>query len=217
MATATSRIKSTWTHLLLHHVSWEEYEKFLAFAGNRTDLRANYCEGKLEIMAPLYRHDREKTVSGRLLERLCEELDRETIGGGSVTLKRELNKRGVEPDECYWIRNELHMRGKETLDLDVDPPPDLAIEIENTSMILDRLPIYAGIGVPEIWRWRDDGFEVLLLGEDGQYRPAASSPSFPELPIEGFSRFVAMCYDHSELTLVRQFVAWVRDGFPPLG
>lgn len=216
MATVTERPVSSWSHALIRNVSWEDYEAFLDWLGDHNEVKVNYSDGKMEIMAPLIKHDREKSVTGRLFERLCEELDQETCSGGGVTLKKRLAEKGLEPDECYWLRNEAAMRGKQELDLEFDPPPDLAIEVENTRTILARLPIYAGIGVPEVWRWHDERFEVLVLGADGEYRASETSPSFPDLPMAGFSRFVARCYDVSELTLVKEFVAWVREGMPPM-
>ena len=215
MATV-ARPVTEWSCALLRNVSWDQYESFLEWLGDRPGVKVNYDAGRMEIMAPMYRHDREKSISGRLVERLCEEIDIPSIGAGSVTLKRQLAEKGIEPDECYWLEHETEMRGKRELDLEFDPPPDLAIEIENTTSILDRLPIYAGIGIPEIWRWHDDAFQVLLLGADGQYHRSASSLSFPNLHIPTFTRFVQRVYDVDELSLVKEFVAWVRDGMPPL-
>lgn len=98
----------------------------------------------------------------------------------------------------------------------VRPASDLAIEVENTTSILSRLPIYAGIGVPEIWRWENEAIKILLLGADGRYHDSPASAAFPELPIDGFSRLINLCYEIDERTLIKRFVAWVRDGFPPL-
>ncbi len=215
MATVT-RATTLWSNALIRNVSWEQYEAFLEWLGDRPGIKVNYDDGAMEIMAPLLKHDREKSITGRLFERLCEELDQVSLGAGSVTLNKELAAKGIEADECYWLENEPRMRSKQELDLSVDPPPDLAIEIQNTTTILKRLPIYAGIGVPELWRWTGESFEILLLGEDGHYHPSESSRSLPLLPISGFSRFVARCYDVDELSLVKQFVAWVREGMPPL-
>ncbi len=215
MATVTRPV-TEWSSALLRNVSWEEYEAFLEWLGDRPGVKVNYDDGSMEIMAPLIRHDHEKAMFGRLFERLCEELDQPTFSGGGVTMKKRIAAKGVEPDECYWLEHEPVMRGKRDLDLDYDPPPDLAIEIENTASILKRLLIYAGIGVPEIWRWLDDRIEVLLLGDDGQYHRSETSRSFPDLPMDSFASFIRRCYDVDELSLVKEFVAWVRDGMPPL-
>ena len=217
MATVAARPVSSWSSVLIRNVSWEDDEAFLACVGDHSGVRVSYDGGMMEILSSSFRINRAKSIIGRFLERFCYETDRETCSGGGVTLKQRLSDKGLEPDECYWLDNEALMRGKHELDLEVDPPPDLAIEVEKTRTIRARLPIHAGIGVPEVWRWRDEKFDVLLLGGDGHYHASETSRSFPDLPMGGFSRFVARCYDLSELILVKEFVAWVRDGMPPMG
>lgn len=215
MATV-SRPATSWSGAVLRDVSWDEYESFLDWLGHRPGVKVNYDNGSMEIMAPLYRHDREKSLFGRLIEMLCFVLDIDSTTAGSVTLKKRLAEKGLEPDESYWIAHEREMRGRDILDLSIDPPPDLCLEIEYASSAVKRLPIYAGLGVPEVWRWTDERIEVLLLGEDGRYHRSETSRSFPGLPIDSFASFIRRCYDVEELRLVKEFVAWVRDGMPPL-
>src|SRR3954471_16178198 len=95
-------LRTQWTHSLIRNVSWEQYEAFLDWLGDRPGIKVNYDDGSMEIMAPLVKHDHEKSVTGRLFEMLCYELDQHTFSGGGVTLKKQLAAKGLEPDECYW-------------------------------------------------------------------------------------------------------------------
>ncbi len=102
-----------------------------------------------------------KSNFGNFIIALAEELGIEVRSAGSTTLKRKISKRGIEPDNCYYIQNELAIRGKQTLDLENDPPPDLAIEIDITSSSVNKLGIYSALGVTELWRYVWARFKVL--------------------------------------------------------
>lgn len=194
---------------VLHGVSWQFYEACLAELGDR-NIRLTYDRGTLEFMTPSQRHDRSKRLLARLLEALTEELGIEIGSYGSTTWRREDLQLGLEPDECYYIEHEPQVRGRETIDLAVDPPPDLAIEVEVTRRVVDRLGIYAALGVREIWRHAGDRFQVLALGHDGQYRESDRSPSFPFLPIDELNGFLARRNEQGETTWIRSFREWVR-------
>ena len=105
---------------------------------------------------------------------MTEELDIPIRSGGSTTFKSQILKKGLEPDECYWIANEHLVRGRLDLDLEVDPPPDLAVEVEITRSVLNRMGIYASLRVPEVWRSDGDQIIVEQLQADGTY--ATSQP-----------------------------------------
>ncbi len=131
-------------------------------------------------MVVSYEHDRYKHILGRLIETLCFELDVEVCGGGSPTFKKQLKERGLEPDECYWITSELAMRGKLDFDIDVDPLPDLALEVEVSRSALDKLGIYAALGFPEIWRFDGTGL-ARPPASGGRALPGQSvEPIFPD-------------------------------------
>ena len=118
--------------------------------------------------------------------------------------------RALEPDECYWIANEISVRGRVDLDLDIDPPPDLALEIEISRSMLDRMSIYAALKVPEVWRWDSETLSVHLLTARGTYRASKRSKTFPFLPLDEFAAFLTRA-DLSETKLIRAFRSWVRD------
>src|SRR5205085_6121234 len=111
-----------------------------------------------------------------LIKALTVELNVEVKSLGSTTFRRDDKGKGLEPDECYYFKNEKKMRGRKRLNLKKDPPPELVVEIDITHRSVEREPIYAALGVPEIWRWDGTKLECLeLVGRD--YRPREKSLS----------------------------------------
>ena len=125
-------------------------------------------------------------------------------------------EKGLEPDEAFYIQNEARVRGKFEMDLEVDPPPDLAVEIDITSSSVDREGIYAAIGVPEIWRFDGDSLRIFQLRPDGTYEPTEVSPSFPFLPIAEFAAFIDPLPDEDQTSWSKRFRDWVRERVLPL-
>jgi hypothetical protein len=160
-------------------------------------------------MSPLLGHERGADFLGQLVVVLTEEMGLPCLGGGSTTLKRRRYHRGLEPDRCYWIANELAIRGKGRLDLGVDPPPDLAIEVDLTSSSLDRLGIYAALGVPEVWRL-ESGILMFHLLAAGKYSPGSHSRSFPLIAPADLMSFVALRPSQGDTSARQQFRAWLR-------
>src|SRR5690349_10860660 len=137
---------------VLRNVSWKTYEHLLAdFAESRSP-RLAYDRGTLEIMSPLPEHEELSHDLAMLVEIAAEARDLHIRGLGSTTFKRKDLKQGFEPDACFYIQNAEKMRGRARVDLAIDPPPDLVIEIEHSRSSINKLSIYAQIGVPEVWR-----------------------------------------------------------------
>jgi len=130
---------------------------------------------------------------------------------GSTTLQNEDKKVGLEPDECYYLRNESKVRGmKKQFDPTLYPPPDLAIEVDVTHRSIPRLPIYAALGVPEVWRY-DGRITVLLLNSSGHYEPSAVSPNFPSVPLDQFQAFVdRMLGEEEQNAVIEEFRDWAK-------
>jgi Uma2 family endonuclease len=143
----------------------------------------------MEIMSPSGWHEQVKSIVGRLLEIYCFESEIPVRSFGSVTCKRDDLERGIEPDECYYIRSDPGTGA--TLDLKIHPPPDLAIEVDITRSSIAREPIYAALGVPEIWRFDGKRMTVLRRRADGIYRRAQRSGLLPGLSIAKFNSFLA--------------------------
>lgn len=161
-------------------------------------------------MSPLPKHEKWKARIARLIEMLSFELKIPVEPWGSTTFKREDREQGLEPDECYYIRNLPTMRDKDELELPQDPPPDLAIEVDITSRSIKREPIYAGIGIPELWRFEGDKLTVLGLRPDGSYEPIVHSKAFPFLPMATFEQFVLRLGTEDQIPVLEEFRDWVR-------
>jgi Uma2 family endonuclease len=194
--------------VLFDNISWDAYEKLVDSMGE-SQVRLTYDNGDLEIMTLSLRHERFGGWLGRLIEMLTFELDRPICSGGSTTLKRKLKKKGLEPDECYWLEHAEQMLGKKKFNPRQDPPPDLAVEINISHSSLKRLPIYAAFKIPEIWRFDGSHLRVYRLGQ-GKYRQVKSSPAFPFLPLDRMEEWIRQGADQDETTLLKSFVRWIR-------
>ena len=208
--TPTAACPEVMEHIVLFDVPWEGYEALLEAFGDRR-LRHSYDDGVLEIMSPLKRHDRNKKLLARLLETAAYELDIEIQGIGSTTLRKERRRKGLEPDECYYVEHEPQVRFEEDYDPDRDPPPDLAIEVDVTHSEVGRMDIYAGLGVPEVWRLKDDNLTYYRLSRDGKYVKITRSKAFPPLTPAMLEKFLQRRREVSENEVLREFVAWLKD------
>lgn len=194
---------------VLYNISWETFEALLAETGEDRGSRFAYEDGTLEIMTPLFEHENPKSNFGNFIIALAEELEIEVRSAGSTTLKRRIAKRGIEPDNCYYIQNELAIRGKETLNLETDPAPDLAIEIDITSSSVNKLGIYSALGIAELWRYNGRDLKFYQLRE-GQYVECEFSIAFPIVSVSDISRFIQQSKTMGEIALLKSFRSWVR-------
>ncbi|WP_437762060.1 Uma2 family endonuclease [Sorangium sp. So ce764] len=180
---------------VMHDVPWQTYVR-LRDELDTPGLRMSFCEGTLELMRPSTDHEVAKKSIARLIELFALERDVPLYGYGSTTFQREAKSRGLEPDECYCVGGTL----KEF--------PELAIEVVLTSGGLDKLPVYSGLGVREVWFWERDAFHIhALRGE--QYEPIAASELIPDLDLVALARFVRWPDQHES---VKAFRSWLRDG-----
>jgi Uma2 family endonuclease len=193
--------------LLIKGISWPEYKNILAELGENRSSRISYSQGVLEIMAPLPEHEVGKKIIGNLVEILLEELDIEFWSLGSTTFDEEKMDAGVEPDDCFYIENEAAVRGKDRIDLTVDPPPDLAIEIDITSRT--RFNNYQVLGFPELWRWNGKKLEINIL-VNGKYIESNNSRIFPNLPIvQVIPEYLKRCKTDGRNATMKAFRAWL--------
>ena len=195
---------------VLRNISWQTFETLLKETGEDRGSRFAYDCGTLEIMTPLFGHENPKSNLGNFIIALAEELEIEIKSAGSTTLKRKIKNRGIEPDNCYYIQNELAVRGKQELDLETDPPPDLAIEIDITSSSVNKLGIYSTLGIPELWRYNGRVLKFYQLAE-GQYVECNFSLAFPIVSVTEMSRFIEQSKTSGEIALLKSFRAWVRE------
>jgi Uma2 family endonuclease len=195
---------------VLHGVSWQFYEHCLEEIGDR-HIRLTYDRGSLEIMSPSPEHERYGRLIGRLILAFTEEMNVPIRSAGSTTWRREGLKRGLEPDDCYFIQHEALLRGRDEIDLSRDPPPDLAIEIEITQNGISKMPVYAALGIPEVWRFDGETLQVHCLTPRGEYVVQDRSPGLPLLPPTEVLRFLQRRNDTDETSWIRTFRQWVRE------
>ena len=188
--------------MLLRNVSWETYECLLKDLENASSPRLTYDHGVLEIMSPHLEHEELNRTLAAIIEIALEESDQDFRRAGSTTFRREDLERGFEPDSCYYIQSVVKIGCKKRIDLRIDPPPDLVIEIDLTSDSLNKFPLLAALGVPEVWRYQET-FEILVL-EHNHYVQRATSLAIPVLS----QRLVSEVLESSQSM---KSPAWLRD------
>ncbi|MBO3463536.1 Uma2 family endonuclease [Aetokthonos hydrillicola Thurmond2011] len=195
--------------LLLEDVSWQQFENILAELGEHRAARLSYSHGFLEIMVPLPEHEKAKEIIGDMVKILLEARQIAFESLGSTTLKNERMTQAVEPDACFYIQNQAAVIGKNRLDMNVDPPPDLAIEIDLTSRT--HLENYQILGVPELWRYGKQGLQINVL-QGGKYVESDFSPTFPDIPIiELVNQYVQQSQVSGRTQAIQDLKNWVRD------
>ena len=195
--------------ILLHPISWRTFETLLLELGENRASRLTYDQGYLEIMAPQSAYENANRLIELLIGILVEELDLEIKRTGSLTCKRDDLTRGAEPDSCYYIQQEAQVRHKDKIDLKVDPPPDLVVEIEYTLTALPKLSIYAALGVPELW-WYDGKQLLIYQLVAGNYHLCQSSPTFTAIPVTEIPRFLQASRQQGEVKMAKAFRHWVK-------
>ena len=175
--------------VVLHNISWNSYKQITDSLQDETPAHFTFDRGKLEIMVLSLKHENLKKILAMLFERLSEALDIEIFAGGSTTFQRKDLERGFEPDECYYVQNADVMRGKDNVDLDFDPPSDLTIEIDVKHSSLNRMSIFAAIGIPEVWRYDGENLTIYLLN-DAVYETSNTSSVLPNITAERLSKLI---------------------------
>ncbi|MDB9441534.1 Uma2 family endonuclease [Sphaerospermopsis kisseleviana CS-549] len=194
--------------LLIKNISWSTYKRILAELGDNRNYKIGYCQGVLEIMAPLPAHEVAKVIIGDLVKALLEEINWEFWSLGSTTFDQESMDAGVEPDDCFYIENEARVRGKDGIYLEIAPPPDLAIEVDITSRT--RFNNYQALKVPELWRWNGRKLEINVL-VNGKYVESTTSSIFPNLAIsQVIPQYLMLSKTNGRNATMRLFRAWVR-------
>ncbi len=195
--------------IILQNISWQTFKTMLAEMGDNRATRLAYDSGIVEIMTPLMPHENSNRLIEGLVIVLCEELGLEVKRTGSLTLTRDDLERGGEPDSSYYIQNESLVRGKKNIDLAVDPPPDLVLEVEYSRSRIDKLQLYAAMGIPEFWRYNGNVLRIYQL-QSGQYVELSQSPTFAPVLVSEIPRFLIASRDVGEITCTRNFRNWVK-------
>ena len=180
--------------IVLRGITWAQYQALRAALDDKPGLRMTYLEGELEIMSPSRRHEHLKKFIARLVEAYADERRIVLLGFGSETYRKEAMERGLEPDECYCVGDEKDV-------------PDFALEVITTSGGVDKLAVYAGLGVPEVWFWVDSRFQLFGL-DAGEYAPRERSRFLPELDLHRLAEIIAATPRAEQAQAVWRF----RDG-----
>jgi Uma2 family endonuclease len=210
MATAQVR-KHRRSRYVLHGVDWRMYTRLLKIFVERPSIRLAFDRGELEIMSPLPEHESDADMLGRFVVVLTEERGLPLRCGRSTTYRRKRKQRGIEPDNSYWVTNEPRVRGKRRLNLRVDPPPDLCMEIDVTGSSINRMGIYAALRVPDVWRVDDEVLTFHVLQETGDYVRRETSLLFPDVRPADLMRVLELRSSLDDNGVVREFRAWVRN------
>ena len=187
MSTRTSDFLDAVEHLpegatlVIQQFSWDDYERLVEELQEQgLHVRVSYDRGRLEIMSPLPEHEKYGRFIDDLVRAFADIHKLKLEKFGSATWKRQKLDRGVEPDCCYYVANAGRVIGKRKFDLEIDPPPDIVVEIDITNESLSKFSIYAALSVPEIWLYDGKKFQFYELA-GGKYREASETPSFPGL------------------------------------
>jgi Uma2 family endonuclease len=200
----------TQERVLLQDITWTTFEALIRELAAQPSKRLTYDGGLLEIWMPLPPHESFKRWLGRMVEIMTEEMDCEVRSLSSSTWRRPDLAKGVEADECYYIQNEALVRGRMDIDLTVDPPPDLAIEIDMTSVSLPRLPIYQALAVPEVWRFDGERL-VFLQWVEGEYAEIDQSIALPLATVTELMPLLQQAQEMGETSWARSVRRWIRE------
>ncbi|KAM3114758.1 Uma2 family endonuclease [Phormidesmis sp. 146-33] len=198
--------------LTITDITWEKFEAILEELGEKRSARIAYSNGVLEIVSPLPAHERPNRIIGRIVTILLDARNLEWEDFGSTTFRRKKKQAGLEPDTCFYIgENAKRVRScMMSMNLDVYPSPDLAIEADVTSKT--TLEAYAGIQVPEVWIYNRGKLKINLLN-DGEYQESPTSLIFPDLPIMQliYDR-VQQAMQEGTSSMLKQLRQEMRDG-----
>jgi Uma2 family endonuclease len=196
--------------LILQGVGWDFYERVLKEFTHSNSLHFAYDNGFLEIEVPLAKHEIPNRILQDLVSTICVEKEINFINAGSTTFRQRSKDKGVEPDTCFYIQNEAKIRGKLDIDLTIDPPPDLVIEVDITSPSLNKMPIYAALGVSEVWLYKGRKVEFhRLYGEF--YQEISNSVTFPKLSAEKATEFLQKGLVESSVEWSRAIRKWIDE------
>lgn len=192
---------------ILHDIDWQQFESILDDLGEKRRTKIAYLDSVLEIAMPLPEHEKIKVLISYFVQVLLDELAIDFAGYGSTTFKAKAKRAGLEPDDCFYIQNNVAMRGIRKLDMAIDPPPDLAIEVDVTSKT--KFDVYCALGVPELWVY-DKNLKIYILS-NGEYLESELSPTFGNIPVcDIIPQFLELSLREGRSAAMRDFRTWMQ-------
>ena len=195
--------------VVLQGQTWADYEALLATRNERSNIKIyfNAQTRTIRLMSPSPRHGNRSRALSKFVESLLEHQGRDYQNYDPITLKK-FDEKGIEPDSCFYIANWQAVLGKEKIDLEIDPPPDLVLEVDLTS--LTQPQAYESIASPELWIYREEKLSIYTL-ENGRYVKSINSPTFPGIPVINLMpEYVEKAWREGTSVAVRQFNAWLQ-------
>src|SRR6266446_9188813 len=196
--------------LIQHGVGWNDYEELLRAVGDAPGQHISFDDGTLQIMTLSFKHEKYVRLIERIVDRLSARLRVKVLSYGSATMKKEREQKGAEPDACFYVQSADLVGKKDDLDLNVDPPPDIVVEIDLHHESLSKSPIYAGLGVPEFWRYDGTSLIIYLLREK-HYVASDASASLPLLNGAVLTDFLARIPNEDQYEILLAFEEWLED------
>ena len=209
VATVLNLPKTAEARVVLPNVSWETYERLLTDLSDCSAPHLTYDRGRLVIMSPTAKHEKVNRSIELLVRITTLEMNIEVSSLGSTTFKREDIALGFEPDSCFYVQNEAAIRGKQALDLLVDPPPDIVVEIDISSSSINKRSLFAQFSVPEVWRYDGERIEILNL-VNSAYVKAESSSVLPFITAKVLTDFIAASLSLSGLEWMKKVRDWAQ-------
>lgn len=208
---------TTEQRVILPSVSWQQFEQLLAELGNERQTRLTYLRGKLEMMTPVEAHERCSKLIDSLIQVLVDEPSIPLTSITPVLLKQQALGCATEPDACYYLEDRS-FRNRHEIDLSQEAPPDLLVEVALTKSNLDKLPIYATLGIPEVWRYITTAGEDMLKGtllmyelQDDRYIERSHSQAFPFLPADRVLAFLEQSDSIGLAAALRVLRSWIQE------
>ncbi len=195
---------------VFHNVAWEEYESLHSQLPPDSNLmRISYDEGVMELMSKSTLHEVYAQFFNRLVSHLSFRLRIDIRFFGGPTIKKSRRRKGLEPDACFYVQTVPQLGNRIKLDFGVDPPPDVALEVDIYHGSIPKLPIYAGLGIPEVWRYNGKAVTIFLL-QQNQYVESDTSLALPMLTADVLARFLKQMQDENEFQTMLAFEEWLQ-------
>jgi len=195
--------------VIFHNVTWEEYEELLAQVGEASGLRISYNDGTLKAMTLSHEHEKYVRFIDRLVSTLSLRLRINVLFFGSATMKKRKKNKGNEPDASFYVQTAAVIGNRMQLDLAVDPPPDVVVEVDIHHDSRDNYAIYAAFGVPEIWRY--DGHEMTIHHlQQAEYVSAEKSRALPVLSSSVLTEYLRRMQQDGEFNAILAFDEWLQ-------